>query len=145
MTKEPFHPFDLDDKLERIAHAKGVPTLTTEPAGAHAAPARPYHPEEGAHQAFPHHPAHTAPTEPSPPEPPAPEHPTVERLPARLKIPEYLMMELKLEAVRRRVSLTHLFLAGLKATGFTVRDEDMIEDGRRLRGKNSPPHSNIPP
>ena len=60
---------------------------------------------------------------------------------ARVKIPDYLMTELKIATIHRRVSLNHLFLAGLRATGFTVRDEDMVEDGRRLRGKNHPQHS----
>lgn len=133
MTKQPFQPFnlDLDDQLERIAQAKGVPALTTPPVTPDHEPTQ--HPtEEGAQQAFA--PASQPPaTADLPLKPPPCE--------ARVKVPDYLMMELKMETVRRRVSLNHLFMAGLRATGFTVHDEDMIEDGRRLRGKNSPQYS----
>jgi len=135
MTKQPFQPFnlDLDDQLERIAQAKGVPALTTPPVIPDLEPTQ--HPaEEGAQKTFSHATQQPPATADLPVKPPPCE--------ARIKVPDYLMMELKMETVRRRVSLNHLFLAGLRATGFTVHDEDMIEDGRRLRGKNSPHHSN---
>jgi hypothetical protein len=138
MTKEPFQPFnlDLDDQLERIAQAKGVPALTTTPILPDHEPT--LHPaEEGAQKSFSQAIQQPPTTEQLPVKPPPCE--------ARVKVPDYLMMELKMETVRRRVSINHLFLAGLRATGFTVHDEDMIEDGRRLRGKNSPHHSNRNP
>lgn len=132
MTKEPFQPFnlDLDDQLERIAEAKGVPALVSK------APQQSlqHNPEEGAQQAFApasQHPQSAVPPEPAP----------SEKMEARVKIPDYLMTELKIATIHRRVSLTHLVLAGLRATGFTVHDDDMVEDGRRLRGKNIPHHS----
>lgn len=144
MTKEPFQPFtdDLDNQLERIAHAKGVPALTNEPSAPRQDPPLQSLQEQGAYQdhsltpqaPLPPQPANALlPAEPAPTPPPEPE-----KMHARLKIPEYLMIELKIQSVRRRVSLNHLFLAGLKATGFTVRDEDLVEDGRRLRGKAAP-------
>lgn len=138
MTKEPFQPFnlDLDDQLERIAKAKGVPALTTTPILPDLEPT--LHPaEEGAQKSFSQAIQQPPRTEQLPVKPPPCE--------ARVKVPDYLMMELKMETVRRRVSLNHLFLAGLRATGFTVHDEDMIEDGRRLRGKNNPRHSSRNP
>ena len=138
MTKQPFQPFnlDLDDQLERIAQAKGVPALTTPPVLPDHEP--PLHPaEEGVQQAFAPASQQPAATAGFPVKPPPCE--------ARVKVPDYLMMELKMETVRRRVSLNHLFLSGLRATGFTVHDEDMIEDGRRLRGKNNPHHSSRNP
>jgi hypothetical protein len=135
MTKQPFQPFnlDLDDQLERIAQAKGVPALTTPPIIADHDRTLHHTAEEGAQQTFTHATQQPPATADLPVKPPPCE--------ARVKVPDYLMMELKMETVRRRVSLNHLFLAGLRATGFTVHDEDMIEDGRRLRGKNSPQHS----
>ena len=139
MTKEPFQPFnlDLDDKLERIAQAKGVPALINEPPSARPALTLEQPREEGAQDAF-------APASQHPP--PAMAHgPMPEKLEARVKIPDYLMTELKIATIHRRVSLTHLVLAGLRATGFTVHEEDMVEDGRRLRGKNSPHHSSRMP
>ena len=139
MTKQPFQPFnlDLDDQLERIAQAKGVPALTTPPIIAGHDRTLQHTAEEGAQQTFTH----------AIQQPPAATDLSIKPPPceARVKVPDYLMMELKMETVRRRVSLNHLFLAGLRATGFTVHDEDMIEDGRRLRGKNSPHHSNRTP
>lgn len=57
MTKEPFQPFnlDLDDQLERIAQAKGVPALTTKPAIAAQATTLNHTAEEGAQQTLPPH------------------------------------------------------------------------------------------
>ncbi|WP_156827269.1 hypothetical protein [Hyphomicrobium zavarzinii] len=139
MTKEPFQPFnlDLDDQLERIAQAKGVPALTTKPAIAAQATTLNHTAEEGAQQTLP-------PASQGPPTLPA-EPPPSERMEARVKVPDYLMTELKIATIHRRVSLNHLFLSGLRAIGFTVHDEDMIEDGRRLRGKNSPNHTSRSP
>lgn len=52
----------------------------------------------------------------------------------KCKCPAYLLDQLYLEARRRRVTINHLILIALQAQGFAIRNEDLIPDGRRLRG-----------
>lgn len=46
-------------------------------------------------------------------------------------------MQLYESTRKERVTLNHLILSALRAKGFHVEEGDMIEDGRRLRGKAS--------
>ena len=50
--------------------------------------------------------------------------------------PDYLSTELKIDAARKQTSVRHVIMMALKKAGFTIKDIDMIEDGRRLRGSN---------
>lgn len=52
-------------------------------------------------------------------------------------LPDYALAELKVRALKDRVSVNHLLLKALTLSGIAIRSEDMIEDGRRLRGKHA--------
>ncbi|PPC98070.1 MAG: hypothetical protein CTY31_14175 [Hyphomicrobium sp.] len=51
-------------------------------------------------------------------------------------LPDYALLELKTRAARERVSVNHILMKALTLAGIPIRPEDMIEDGRRLRGKS---------
>lgn len=53
-------------------------------------------------------------------------------------LPDYALRELKTRAMAERVSINHLLLKALTLSGIAIKPEDLIEDGRRLRGKNVP-------
>ena len=55
----------------------------------------------------------------------------------KFEAPLYLIDELHAAARRQRSSLKFLLLSSLKAQGFDVRDEDLVPDGRRLRGSRT--------
>ena len=55
----------------------------------------------------------------------------------KFEAPLYLIDELHAAARRQRSSLKYLLLTTLKAQGFAVRNEDLIPDGRRLRGSRT--------
>lgn len=54
-------------------------------------------------------------------------------------LPDYALLELKTRAARERVSVNHILMKALNLAGIPIRPEDMIEDGRRLRGKSIRP------
>lgn len=54
-----------------------------------------------------------------------------------IELPDYAWIELKTKAARQMVSVRHLIMSALIDTGIEIKDGDIIEDGRRLRGKNS--------
>lgn len=54
-------------------------------------------------------------------------------------LPDYALAELKTRAFAERVSVNHLLLKALTLSGIAIKPEDLIEDGRRLRGKNAQP------
>ena len=53
-------------------------------------------------------------------------------------LPDYALLELKTRAARERVSVNHILMKALTIAGIPIKPEDMIEDGRRIRGKYSP-------
>jgi len=55
--------------------------------------------------------------------------------PLQIEVPVYLNDALRMAAARRKTTKKRLVLEALKAAGFEVADEDMAEDGRRLRGR----------
>ena len=55
-----------------------------------------------------------------------------------LELPDYVWRELKIRAAHRETSVRHVIMTSLKAEGFEIKDDDMVEDGRRLRGASSP-------
>ena len=55
----------------------------------------------------------------------------------KFEAPLYLIDALHAAARRQRSSVKYLLLTSLKAQGFEVRDEDLIPDGRRLRGSRT--------
>lgn len=49
----------------------------------------------------------------------------------RTDVPDYLAQAMRVEAAKQRCTLRYLILKALKADGWTINDEDIIEDGRR--------------
>ncbi len=52
-------------------------------------------------------------------------------------IPDYALTDLKTRALQDEVTVNHLILKALTGLGITIRPEHMVEDGRRLRGRNA--------
>ena len=55
------------------------------------------------------------------------------RRPLSLEVPEYLARELKVKAATEAVTVRYLVLSALAAAGYRVDDDELEEDGRRLR------------
>jgi hypothetical protein len=115
--RAPFAPItpDIDDdKLERLAAEKGVGALV-KPVANRAG--------EGARK-----PAENARPVPSPDATPRSEMKSL-----NLELPAYVWTELKIRAAQQQSSLKHVVMSALVKDGVTIKDADMIEDGRRLR------------
>jgi len=115
--RAPFAPItpDIDDdKLERLAAEKGVGALV-KPVANRAG--------EG-----PRKPAASARPVPSPDATPRSEMKSL-----NLELPAYVWTELKIRAAQQQSSLKHVVMSALVKDGVTIKDADMIEDGRRLR------------
>lgn len=54
-----------------------------------------------------------------------------------VEVPDYAWIEIKMRAARQMVSVRHILMSALKADGIDIKDADMIEDGRRLRGSEA--------
>lgn len=111
--RAPFAPItpDIDDdKLERLAAGKGVGALVKPVANAAGEGTPP--------------PAASIPLE-------APLCRDLKSLSA--DVPTYVWTALKIRAAERQTSLRHVLLTALRKDGIAILDEDMIEDGRRLR------------
>jgi hypothetical protein len=54
-----------------------------------------------------------------------------------IEVPDYTWIAIKMRAAREMVSVRHVIMLALKADGIEIRDADMIEDGRRLRGSEA--------
>ncbi len=48
------------------------------------------------------------------------------------EVPDYVWTELKIRVARSQVSVRHVVMSALIKDGITIKDADMIEDGRRL-------------
>jgi hypothetical protein len=106
-----------DDAIEAIARKKGVPVLTTNVAAPRASV-----PEPGGQGAV---------ITPSM-EPPRPQLSYI-----KAAIPDYALTDLKTRALQDEVTVNHLILKALTGLGIAIRPEHMVEDGRRLRGRNA--------
>ena len=51
-----------------------------------------------------------------------------------IEVPDYAWIAIKTRAAQEMVSVRHVLMSALKASGIEIKDADMIEDGRRLRG-----------
>ena len=134
--RKAFNPIDLDEKVDELARRKGIPTLvdpepmpagtrwgdTAEP-GQSPPPASAERAREGENSRS--LPVASSSLHES-------EYATV-----KFEAPLYLIDELHAAARRQRSSVKYLLLTSLKAQGFEVRDEDLIPDGRRLRGSRT--------
>lgn len=132
---------DIDSRIEAMARAKGVPSLTAPEAVPHTARgALAREADDGAGRA----PLH----EPAPPDDrsaQAASPPKTKVTPVKSFVPDYAYLEIKLRAAHERVSVNHIVLKALHEAGFHIKPEDMIEDGRRLRGKRTDGHSGVLP
>lgn len=130
-SKKPFAPIaidldEIDSAAEELARRKGIPKLVDPeptPATATAAAVEPAKHED----------RRGGETSRSA----APSAPEGEYATLKFEAPLYLIDELHAAARRQRSSLKYLLLSTLKAQGFEVRDEDLVRDGRRLRGSRT--------
>lgn len=108
-TRAPFVPLAPevdDDRLERLAAEKGVGALVKPVAN-------------GAGE--------------KPRAVAADATPRSEMKSLNLELPAYVWTELKIRAAQQQTSLKHVVMTALVKDGVTIKDADMIEDGRRLR------------
>jgi len=121
---------DIDSRIEAMARAKGVPSLTAPEAVLPTPPsALAQEPDFGVGGP----PVH-APAAPGDKSIQAASPPKTKVTPVKSFVPDYAFMEIKLRAVHERVSINHIVLKALHDAGYRIKPEDMIEDGRRLRG-----------
>lgn len=114
-TRAPFAPIapDIDDqKLEQLAAEKGVGALVKPVANGRG---------EAPHNAAAKPVAAADPT------------PRSEMKSLNLELPVYVWTELKIRAAQQQTSLKHVVMTALVKDGVTIKDADMIEDGRRIR------------
>jgi hypothetical protein len=112
----------VDKRLEAQAAEKGIPTLVSP-----------------AMQALEQTQSEARATEPSP-------KPAKKAAPAarpsqrdrmvslNVEVPAYVWIELKTRAAQEMMSVKHFTLRALREQGIEVREADMVEDGRRMRG-----------
>ena len=118
--RKPFIPISADiddDKLEKLAQDKGVSTLVTpqdlpQPGRDNAQP-----------QAEPVIDPETIPT------------PRSQMKNLNVEVPDYVWRDLKIRAAHRQTSVRHVLMLALKDLGVPIRDADLSEDGRQMRGK----------
>lgn len=126
--RAPFQPLDSDlndGKLEELAQKKGVGILV-KPTGSES--------EQGGN-------ARTNPTPVLLPEPPADGATPRSRMKTvNLELPDYVWTELKIRAAHRQTSVRHVIMSALALDGFTITQVDMVEDGRRMRGRTASQH-----
>jgi hypothetical protein len=129
--KKPFAPIaidldDIDNAAEELARRKGIPKLVDpEPVRSTEQSVEAKTESAGGGENT----RSVSPTAPSASE--------IEYATLKFEAPLYLIDELHAAARRQRSSLKYLLLSTLKAQGFEVRDEDLIPDGRRLRGSRT--------
>jgi hypothetical protein len=131
--RKAFNPItvDLDEKVDELARRKGIPTLV-DPEPMPASTARDERAEAGQNAEI----AREGEDGSSVPVP-ASLRQEGEYSTLKFEAPLYLIDELHAAARRQRSSLKYLLLTTLKAQGFEVRDEDLIPDGRRIRGSRA--------
>jgi hypothetical protein len=54
-----------------------------------------------------------------------------------IEVPDYAWIAIKMRAAQEMVSVRHVIMLALRADGIEIKDADMIEDGRRLRGSEA--------
>lgn len=117
--RKPFQPLDpdIDDKLEKLARSNGVGTMTKpEPVPSRAG--------EG------HLKPQAAPTTVAI----APEATPRNRMKnVSLDLPDYAWTEVKIRAAQNQTSMRYIIMKALRADGITIKDVDMVEDGRTVR------------
>lgn len=121
--RAPFQPVsaDIDDgKLERLAAEKGVGSLVKPVANSGAGEAA----------------KTTKPMSSPAPVAASDATPRSQMKTVNLEVPDYVWTELKIRAATQQVSVRHVVMSALMKDAITIKDVDMIEDGRRLRTGN---------
>lgn len=116
--REPFVPLDrdIDDaRLEELAETKGVAKLV-KPIANRAGKAAPTQQDE---------PAAVSRGDTTP---------RARMKTVNLELPDYVWTDLKIRAAKEQVSLRHVVMTALVSYGVEIKDCDMVQDGRRLRG-----------
>lgn len=124
--RAPFQPLtsDIDDSLEQLARQKGVGVMV-----------KPDKSEQGAQTALPAEPSPKPRRAPSPAEAPTPRG---QMKTVNMELPLYVWTDLKIRAAHKQTSVRHIIMTALKAAGVEIAEADMVEDGRRLRGRDQP-------
>jgi hypothetical protein len=52
-----------------------------------------------------------------------------------VELPDYLIEELKIRAIRTKASLRHIVMKSLRTQNFRILDADMVDDARKGNGK----------
>ena len=60
--------------------------------------------------------------------------PAPDMKPLNTEVPGYTWTSLKIRAAQEMTSVRYIVLSALRDAGIDVRDADLVEDGRRLRG-----------
>ncbi len=122
--RAPFQPLssDIDDNLEQLARQKGVGVMV-----------KPDKSEQGGMAAQPPEPLPRPKRAPSPAEEATPRS---QMKTVNMELPLYVWTDLKIRATHKQTSVRHIVMAALKAAGVQIAEADMIEDGRRLRGRD---------
>lgn len=119
----------IDQRLEAKAVEKGIPTLVTpRPEPALQVPSAEPAPAASKLQR----------------KPPKAENvelatPRERMMTVNIEVPAYVWIAIKTRAAQEFESIRHFTLKAYRAQGIEIRDEDMIEDGRRLRGSRAAP------
>ena len=108
---------DIDARLEKKASEKGIPTLVAPGRNIGEMQTGSMTKEEGSKQ------SETTPRS------------SMKTL--NIDLPDYLWVDLKMQAAQKMISVRYLVMTMLRDNGFEIKECDMVEDGRRLRGKNS--------
>ncbi len=54
-----------------------------------------------------------------------------------VEVPDYAWIAIKTQAAQKMVSVRHIIMSALRASGIEIMEADMVEDGRRLRGPDA--------
>lgn len=57
--------------------------------------------------------------------------------PLNVEVPDYTWISIKMRAAQEMSSVRHVIMMALKKDGIEIREIDIIEDGRRLRGPDA--------
>ncbi|MEO1650472.1 MAG: hypothetical protein AAFR60_05745 [Pseudomonadota bacterium] len=131
-------PIDL--KLEATARRKRIPTLKLEHSDGQSATANGNQgakSEEMGGAQFEREPLRSTTTSILGPEPVdlpgRPKSQMPRKRPMSLEVPDYLARELKVKAAAEAVTVRYLILNALAASDYRIDDDELEEDGRRLR------------
>lgn len=116
----------IDKRLEEQAAEKGIPTLV-KPAAVDPAIAAGIAVQTANPVAKP---AKRAPL-------PKPVRQRDRMVSLNVEVPAYVWIELKTRAAQEMMSVKHFTLRALREQGIEVREADMVEDGRRMRGSRA--------